>query len=76
MDKSAVNGGDSMFAKDDVGVYKYSTWVNGVKGNKLPPINIQGTKLEEKLVGNIEFPGDGLGKDNALYGLYDLHDWK
>ena len=76
MDKSAVRGGDSVFAKDDVGVYKYSTWVNGVKGNKLPPINIQGTKLEEKLGGNIEFPGDGLGKDNALYGLYDLHDWK
>ena len=76
MNKSAVRGGDSVFAKDDVGVYKYSTWVNGMKGNKLPPINIQGTKLEEKLEGNIEFPGDGLGKDNALYGLYDLHDWK
>ena len=76
VDKSAVRGGESMFTKDNLGVYKYSTWVNGVKGNKLPPINIQGTKLEEKLEGNIEFPGDGLGKDNALYDLYDLHDWK
>ena len=76
IDKSAVRGGDSIFTKDNLGIYKYSTWVNGVKGNKLPPINIQGTKLEQKLGSNIEFPGEGLGKDNALYGLYDLHDWK
>jgi hypothetical protein len=61
-----------MFSKDAYGIYKYSTWVNGTDGSKLPPINIQGTKLSEKLNGNIEFPQNENGKDNALYGLYDL----
>ena len=47
----AAKAGESMFSKDAFGVYKYSTWVDGAKygpfdGAKLPPINIQGTKLE------------------------------
>lgn len=84
IDKKAVEPGTSMFSKDAFGVYKYSTWVNAYKTNetdpdvKLPPINIQGTKLEEKLEGNIKFPNPdtGEGKENALYGLYDLTAWK
>ena len=75
IDKSKVEAGTSMFSKDVYGVYKYSTWVNGTDGSKLPPINIQGTKLSEKLNGNIEFPQNEQGKDNALYGLYDLSSW-
>ena len=71
--------------------YKYSNWINipdNDKENKfiLPPINIQGTKLEEKFSKSIEFPGIGMdengeykytedGKDNALYHLYDLDNW-
>ena len=58
IDKSAVEPGTSMFSRDVYGVYKYSTWVNGYDGNKLPPINIQGTKMEEKLNTSIAFPGD------------------
>ena len=65
-----------MFSKDAFGIYKYSTWVEGQNGSKLPPINIQGTKLEESLGGQIQFPDGDLGKDNALYGLYDLTAWK
>jgi hypothetical protein len=67
-----------MFTKNNLGVYKYSTWADryGKPGSKsLPPINIHGTKLEETLKGNIEFPGNNNslnGKDNALYQLYDL----
>ena len=84
IDKKAVEPGTSMFSKDAFGVYKYSTWVNAYKADekdsdiKLPPINIQGTKLEEKLGGNIQFPNPdtGEGKENALYGLYDLTAWK
>ena len=83
IDKSKVESGTSMFSKDALGVYKYSTWVNADKngtfaGSKLPPINIQGTKLEENLGNSIEFPDAdaGVGKDNALYGLYDLNAWK
>ena len=78
-----------MFSKDAFGVYKYSNWVKSHGSDTLlPPINIQGTKLQEKLLGNIEMPGmpithngDGTynlsqnGKDNALYGLYDLKQW-
>jgi hypothetical protein len=94
-----------MFSKDAFGVYKYSNWVKRYKKQDtdpdilLPPINIQGTKMEEKLGNNIEFPGDysranwesfndtdkqsiitnkvlsQYGKDNALYGLYDLGEW-
>lgn len=75
IDKSKVESGTSMFSKDAYGVYKYSTWVKSTDGSKLPPINIQGTKLSEKLKGNIEFPQDRYGKDNALYGLYDLTEW-
>jgi hypothetical protein len=99
IDKSKVEAGTSMFSKDIYGVYKYSTWVKGADGSKLPPINIQGTKMEDVLGNNIEFPGDYSraqwesfsdsekqsiiknktlsthGKDNALYGLYDLGEW-
>ena len=76
VDKSKVEPGTSIFSKDAFGVYKYSTWVdNYYKTTKLPPINIQGTKLEEKLGNNIEFPSGENGKDNALYQLYDLSAW-
>ena len=76
IDKSKVEPGTSMFSKDAFGIYKYSTWVEGQNGSKLPPINIQGTKLEENLGEQIQFPDGDLGKDNALYGLYDLTAWK
>ena len=63
--------------------YKYSNWINIPDNNKenkfiLPPINIQGTKLEETSIKEnktIEIPGNGIGKDNALYNLYDLTEW-
>ena len=63
--------------------YKYSNWINISDNNKenkfiLPPINIQGTKLEETSIKEnktIEIPGNGIGKDNALYNLYDLTEW-
>ena len=73
----AAQEGKSMFSKDDSGAYTYSTWVDGADGVLLPPILIQGTKLQEKLGNNIEFPDPdtGTGKDNALYGLYDLKPW-
>ena len=73
----AAADGKSMFSKNTSGVYTYSTWVNGANGEKLPPILIQGTKLQETLGNNIEFPDSdtGTGKDNALYGLYDLKPW-
>ena len=78
IDKSKVPVGESIFSRDTFGIYKYSTWVDGLNGSKLPPINIQGTKLEEKLSGNIDFPDpdQGIGKDNALYGLYNLNAWR
>ena len=81
IDKSKIEPGTSMFSRDAFGVYKYSSWVDGTDGSKLPPINIQGTKMEEKLEGVIKFPGDDSvhpedGKDNALYGLYNLDSWK
>ena len=75
--KAKLNG-ESIFSKDIYGVYKYSTWVNDRLGKVLlPPINISGTKLQEKLEGNIDIPNidKGIGKDNALYGLYDLTEW-
>ena len=96
---TAAKEGQSMFSKDAYGIYKYSTWVNSTDGSKLPPINIQGTKMQESLGGSIEFPGDYSqttwesysaeqkqtildnkilsehGKDNALYGIYDLREW-
>ena len=89
IDKKLVQPGTSMFSKDAFGVYKYSSWVKAHGSDTLlPPINIQGTKLQEKLPGNIEMPGmpithngDGTyqlsqnGQDNALYGLYDLKQW-
>ena len=73
--QTAAAAGESMFSKNAYGVYKYSTWVDGVNGSKLPPINIQGTKLEEYLGSTIEFPSGDSGKENALYGLYDLTEW-
>ena len=81
IDKTAVVPGTSMFSKDAFGVYRYSTWVDGAQfgpyeGSKLPPINIQGTKLEESLGEQIEFPEGDVGKGNALCGLYDLTAWK
>ena len=67
----ALNEGKSIFT--------YSTWVPAQQGSgfsSLPPINIQGTKLVQKLGTNaIEFPQGDYGKDNALYGLYDLELW-
>ena len=76
IDKSKVEPGTSMFSKDAFGVYKYSTWVaNYNETTKLPPINIQGTKLQETLDTAIEFPGNENGKDNALYELYNLDAW-
>jgi hypothetical protein len=81
IDKSKIEPGTSMFSRDAFGVYKYSSWVDGTDGSKLPPINIQGTKMEEILGSSIRFPGDDSehpedGKDNALYGLYNLDSWK
>ena len=82
IDKSKVQSGESMFSRDAFGVYKYSTWVNAYKSIstdadvKLPPINIQGTKLEEKLQGSIEFPSPSEKSLNALAGVYDLTAWK
>ena len=80
IDKSKVEPGTSMFSKDAYGIYKYSTWVEGKDGSLLPPISIQGTKTSIQSEGNIRFPGDDpenptLGKDNALYGLYNLDSW-
>jgi hypothetical protein len=80
IDKNKVQSGESMFSKDAFGIYKYSTWVNKHKTHitdkdiKLPPINIQGTKMAETLGNQIQIPdiNTGKGKDNALYGLYDL----
>ena len=80
---AAAQAKESMFSRDAYGVYKYSTWVKRYKSNPddvdvlLPPINIQGTKMEESLGNYIEFPDivNGVGKENALYGLYDLSDW-
>jgi hypothetical protein len=78
IDKTKVETGTSMFSRDAFGIYKYSTWVNNhEKTTKLPPINIQGTKMEETLGTQIQIPNitTGEGKDNALYGLYDLTEW-
>ena len=80
IDKSKVEPGTSMFSKDAYGIYKYSTWVEGKDGSLLPPISIQGIKTDIKSEGNIRFPGDDpenptSGKDNALYGLYNLDSW-
>lgn len=74
---SAAADGKSIFYQEQIGVYPYSTWVDGVDGSKLPPILIQGTKMEETLGNQIQFPNTdtGEGKDNALYGVYDMNDW-
>ena len=82
IDKSKVASGESMFSKDAFGVYKYSTWVKAHKEKEtdddvlLPPINIQGTKLEASLGNSIEFPDSNDTSGNALAGLYDLTAWK
>ena len=76
---AAMADGKSMFYQENIGVYKYSNWVKSKDDPKvlLPPINITGTKLEQKVgKGNIEIPENGVGKDNALYDLYDLTEWK
>ncbi len=68
--------GSGKFIKNKYGIYKYSTWVKSYNNDSLlPPINIQGTKLKENLGTSIEFPGDNIGKDNALYNLYNLTEW-
>jgi hypothetical protein len=68
-----------MFAKNEDGTYKHSTWVYSNDDEKvlLPPINIGGTKLEERLNTSIQFPDPDKeeGEDNSLYGLYDLNAW-
>lgn len=79
-EKEELKYRQGLFAKDNFNIYKYSSWVKNAEGNTLlPPINIQGTKLEENLKGNIQYPGDVTnpesGKDNALYGLYNLDLW-
>lgn len=75
---------NSMFKRDALGVYCYSTWVDADQAgpfseNKLPPINFKGTRMEHDLLGGIQYPGDKSntdeGKDNALYQLYDLGKW-
>ena len=77
----AKHEGYPIFKKNNVGVYKYSTWVPSADNANvlLPPINFKGTKMEDTLAGNIQYPGDGVnpeeGKDNSLYGLYDLTKW-
>ena len=77
IDKTKVEAGTSMFLKDAFGIYKYSSWVKGQNGSLLPPINIQGTKIQENPDKPIQIPNiaTGEGKDNALYGLYDLAEW-
>ena len=77
IDKSRVEPGTSMFSKDAYGIYKYSSWVKGRDGSLLPPINIQGTKMQENLGKPIQIPNIDTeeGKENALYGLYDLTEW-
>ena len=77
IDKTKIEPGTSMFSKDAYGIYKYSSWVKGQDGSLLPPINIQGTKMQENLGKPIQIPNTatGEGKDNALYGLYDLTEW-
>lgn len=74
----AKSDGKSMFSKTG-DQYDYTSWVDDyTKKVKLPPINIQGTKLEQKLGVNIQFPDKDKkeGEENALYGLYDLVNWK
>ncbi len=78
----AINENKSIFSKNANGIYEYSTWIPSADGRtKLPPILLQGTKLQQRLQNNIKFPGDNAlntdeGKDNALYGLYNLDLWK
>ena len=74
----AASENKSMFYQEQVGVYPYSTWVKSHKDANvlLPPINITGTKLEQKVgKGAIEIPQNGEGKDNALYELYNTDEW-
>ena len=80
--EKSKSDGKSRFYQEPIGVYAYSTWVGTYdkpESKILPPINIQGTKLEQQLGNNIQYPGDSNnpngGKDNALYHLYDLDRW-
>ena len=78
--QAAIAADDSIFKVNDLGVYQYSTWVDSnssgpFKGAKLPPLTIQGVKLEDSAKGEINFPHDENGKDNSLYNLYDLSQW-
>ena len=79
-DPSKFVPGTSKFSKDIIDgyeVYRYTSWVESLDGKtKLPPINIQGTKLEEKLGGSIEFPSPSEKSVNALAGIYNLTAWK
>ena len=80
--QAAIAAGRSMFSQNTNGVYEYSTWIPSADGQTLlPPILIQGTKLQQKLGGNIRIPGDNPtnsdeGMDNALFNLYNLDLWK
>ena len=72
--------GSGKFIKNKYGVYKYSTWVKSYNNDSLlPPISILETKMKESENGKlIEFPGEHnseIGKDNALYQVYDLSLW-
>ena len=77
---AAAQDNESMFAKDENGTYKHSTWVYKYNSDNkvlLPPINIGETKLEGTLKTSIQFPDPETeeGKDNSLYELYDLTAW-
>lgn len=61
-----------------------SNWKPGVTTGevKIPPITLYNTNIPKaiRLNGSVEFPGDGEGKDNALYNLYsginvDVTNW-
>ena len=79
----AATNEQSMFIqenKDGKYEYTYSTWVKAYKDGpykdcKLPPILIQGTKIDGSNK-SIEFPEEGVGEDNALYKVYDLGNWR
>ena len=82
--QAALANEDSIFKVNDLGVYTYSTWRASqeggpYQGNKVPPLTIKGIRLEESVRSAIALPGQEpdteQGKDNSLYGIYDLTDW-
>ena len=59
---------------------KNTTWAKSTSGQYLPPLTIYNSPIPDvvKAKGEIEFPDTsvGIGKDSALYNLYDLTDFK